>query len=89
MTETQTPFIHPIALDPRPIQALADPASGRLVAAIGHFDFTPPVTQIRAYEEPGQMANVPFYAVYQGEHLQARIPGHLVMVLYADPTPQP
>jgi hypothetical protein len=88
MSEEQTPFLHPLSKDPRRISAIAVVDTGRIVAAVDHWS-EPSITEIRAYDEPGQMGWVPYYAIYRGEHLYARVPAHLVMVVYADPTPDP
>ena len=40
------------------------------------------VTHIEVYEERGQMANVPFLAVYQGEFLWQRISAALCRIEY-------
>lgn len=39
--------------------------------------------EIRAYAENGQCAPVPFFAVYRGGQIIARIPAHMVEVRYA------
>lgn len=41
------------------------------------------VTKIVAYREHGQGDFVPYYAVYHGEEIAARVPAHLVEVTYA------
>lgn len=38
---------------------------------------------IRAYAENGQCAAVPFFAVYRGTQIIARVPAHMVEVRYA------
>lgn len=38
--------------------------------------------EIRAYAENGQCAPVPFFAVYRGGQIIARIPAHMVEVRY-------
>jgi hypothetical protein len=35
------------------------------------------VTEIVAYGEPGQMAKVPFIAVYKGSEIATRVPAHI------------
>lgn len=42
------------------------------------------VTKIVAYGEPGQGAYVPYFAVYIGEHLNDRVPAHMVVVSYKE-----
>ncbi len=42
------------------------------------------VTAIVAYGETGQMAYVPWFAVYKGEHLMMRIDASHVLVYYGD-----
>jgi hypothetical protein len=45
------------------------------------------VTRIIAYREHGLSDFTPFFAVYQGDHLQARVPAHAVTVTYAKEQP--
>ena len=69
--------------DPRPIKSIwfdGEDAGGYCTVTPG-FD----VTKIVAYRENGQMDHVPFYAVFDGEHIKARVPAQLVTVIYADP----
>lgn len=40
------------------------------------------VTKIVAYGEPAQYCNVPFFAVYEGDALHARVPAGQVTVSY-------
>lgn len=65
--------------DPRPISGIyyhgAD-AGGYSVNFAG-------VTRIVAYPEHGLSDFTPFFAVYQGDHLQARVPASAVSVTYS------
>lgn len=76
----EVPLIH---MDPRPIAAIwhaGEDAGGwttsQSVAAQFRCD------KIVAYGENGQMATVPFYAVYRGEEIIARVPAQMVEVHY-------
>ena len=40
------------------------------------------VTRIEAYGEPSLYAEIPFYAVFKGLEISARVPGQQVTVLY-------
>lgn len=43
------------------------------------------VSKIKVYEEPGQCAAVPWFAVYDLEgQISQRIPAHMVVVLYLE-----
>lgn len=42
------------------------------------------VTAIKVYRERGQGDFVPYFAIYKGDALTTRIPGHMVEVLYAE-----
>lgn len=67
--------------DPRPIQAIwfeGEGAGGYSTKASSYR-----CSKIVAYPENGQMAPVPFFAVYDLEgNLEARVPAHMVMVIY-------
>jgi hypothetical protein len=43
------------------------------------------ITKIVAYGEPGHMANRPWFAIYKGDHLFARVAAEHVVVWYAPP----
>ena len=65
--------------DPRPISGIyyhGEDAGGYSVDMSG-------VTRISAYREHGQSDFTPFFAVFQGDHLQARVPASAVTVTYA------
>ncbi len=70
--------------DPRPIAGVyfhhGEDAGGYTVGFSN-------VTKIIAYREHGPGDFMPFFAVYQGDHLQARVPAHAVYVNYARPSP--
>jgi len=67
--------------DKRPITGIGFPGDpGPLWATVG----TGGVTAIVAYGETGQMAYVPWLAVYEGEHLMMRINACHVLVYYGD-----
>ncbi len=43
------------------------------------------ITSIVAYAEPGEMAHVPWFKVYMGADIIARVPARMVMVVYQPP----
>lgn len=73
--------IQPIAEDQRPIQGISNDAQCQDVAWVGVAG----VTEIIAYQEPGQMGYVAFYAVMKGKHLAMRVPAAHVSVRYKEP----
>lgn len=73
----------PIPLDHRLIKAIWFPGEDAGGWQVGVLD----CTRIAAYQENGQLAPVPCFAVYKGDHLHARVPAHMVYVVYQDPTP--
>lgn len=78
--------------DCREIKAIWFPGEDAGGYSVGSKNYS--ATKIVAYKEHGQMDFVPFFAVYDGDHLECRIPAHMVMVVYASPAlakadPQP
>lgn len=73
--------IQPIHMDPRPIDAIWHPGEGA-----GGWTTSPgyrfSCDKIVAYAENGQMSPVPFYAVYRGDEIVARVPAQMVEVHY-------
>ena len=55
-------MIESILLDKRPITSIVSD-QGRLLFRVGEGS----ITKIEAYGEPGQMAKVPWIAIYEGE----------------------
>lgn len=69
--------------DPRPIAAIwFDHGQGYRVSEASDYA----CSRIVAYREHGQGDFVPWLAVYQGEHLESRVPAHMVTIVYAEPT---
>lgn len=66
--------------DKRPIVEIATFDTDIVVWAVG----VGWVTAIVAYGEPGQGAYVPWFAVYQGDHIKTRIDASRVSVHYGD-----
>lgn len=64
--------------DPRPIQSI--------VGEIGFWS-TSSGLRIVAYKEHGQGDYVPYYAVYRGDEIVARVPASLVAVTYEEGVP--
>jgi len=75
------PLIH---MDPRPIKAIwydGEDAGG--YSTDKRMDGS--TSKIVAYGENGQMAPVPFYAVYDHDgNIKARVPAQIVTVIYAE-----
>lgn len=78
---TDIPVIH---MDPRPIKAIwfeGENAGGYSIDP--RFDGS--TSKIVAYGENGQMAPVPFYAVYDhAGQIKARVPAQMVTVVYVE-----
>lgn len=69
-----------ILKDEREIEAIwfvNDPNGGGHMIAAGW-----PTTKIVAYGEPGPHCELPWFAVYHGEHIHARVPALHVTVVY-------
>jgi len=75
---SDVPLIH---MDPRPINAIFYPGenAGGWTTSPG---YSISCDKIVAYAENGQMAPVPFYAVYRDGQIMARVPAQLVEVQY-------
>jgi hypothetical protein len=54
---------------------------GQIGFEVGYSD----VTAIVAYEEPGVEAMMPYFKVFIGAHIEARVPAYKVMVVYERP----
>lgn len=68
--------------DKREIQAIwLDDQNGWSVGRASPSGFTALCTRIVAYEELGQMACVPWFAVYDGDVLVVRVPAHRCQVV--------
>lgn len=78
---TDIPVIH---IDPRPIKAIWFPGEdGGGYSIDPRFDDS--TSKIVAYGENGQMAPVPFYAVFdQAGQIKARVPAQMVTVVYVE-----
>ena len=79
----------PIAMDDRPIE-IVESVSADQEGDPSFFFSTRPgrwqnCTHIEAYEEPGQMSMVPFYAIFSGENIIARVPAHFAIAHYPHP----
>ncbi len=70
-----TDSICTIMKDEREIDSLWD---GEWFVQVG----IPNITRIRAYGEPGHMAMLPWFAVYNGDEILMRVPAHKVGVTY-------
>lgn len=68
--------------DPREISAIHEAGDDGAFWRVGYAQ----VTRIVAYKEHGLSDFVPWFAVYQGDHLATRVPGHTVSVSYARAT---
>lgn len=72
--------------DPRPIESIWFPgedAGGYCTVTKGYG-----VTKIVAYREHGVSDFVPYYAVYgEDGQIRARVPAHMVTVVYSRPRP--
>lgn len=81
----QAPTHQPCAIfdDPRQITSIwwGDAGSGHYLVRPGEDQGS--CTAIIAYCEPGAYANVPWLAVYYGDHIHARVPAHQVTIVYA------
>lgn len=78
---TDRPIV-PLAKDPRAIQSIAQglkEGDWRWIVGVNG------VTEIRVYEEPGDGAMVPWFAVYVGEHIDVRIAAKNLIVAYMPP----
>lgn len=76
-------MIPTICNDPRPIKAIWFEGENA-----GGYSVEPAykVSKIVAYEENGQCAPVPFYAVYDLDgNIKARVPAQMVTVIYEEP----
>lgn len=64
--------------DTRRIQALNDNNNAWTVAMVGDAG----VTKIECYEENGPFAPVPYFAIWDGDHLRKRVCGNGISVRY-------
>ena len=64
-----------MACDTRVVRRIASKDIEYKVGSLG-------VTKIECYEEHGQMAFVPYFAVYRGKHLWLRVPAEGNVVEY-------
>lgn len=77
---SDVPLIH---MDPRPILSIWYGDDDRGYSTDQRFDRS--TSKIVAYGENGQMAVVPFYAVYDlAGNIKARVPAQMVTVVYAE-----
>lgn len=71
-----------IAEDPRPVSTIAfGPTERDFAYSVGVSG----VTLIKPYLEPGEMSFIPWFAVYIGDEMIARVPSRMVMVIYQPP----
>jgi hypothetical protein len=75
-----------LSKDPRPIQAIYWPMEGAGGYRVGDASGA---TRIEAYDENGQMAAVPWVAVFKGDDLICRVPADQVSVHYDKPATMP
>jgi len=73
-------MITTIVNDKREILQLACDIAQVDIASVGRNG----VTKIVAYEEPGQMAMIPYLAIYKGNFLVERIPAYQVRIIYKE-----
>ena len=69
-----------IVYDERPVSALYFEGEGAGRIKVGESG----VTAIVAYEEFGEMAGVPWFAIYKGDKIKERWPARMCGVVYAD-----
>lgn len=67
-----------LSSDERPIKAIYWPGENEPGWIVGESG----CTRIVAYDENGSMANVPWLAVFVGDHLRMRVPADQVSVHY-------
>lgn len=68
-----------ITTDPRPISTIAfGPGEGDFAYSVGISG----VTSIKPYLEAGELAMATWFAVYISGEIIARVPSHMVMVIY-------
>lgn len=71
--------VTPIVLDPRTVATIAfSPGNDGFAYAVG----TNGVSRIVAYWENGMMAPVPWFAVFIGDEIMARVPAQMVFISY-------
>ena len=78
---TDIPLIH---MDPRPVKSIwFEGENGGGYSVVPNLDGS--TSKIVAYAENGQMAPIPFYAVFdQNGMIKARVPAQMVTVVYLE-----